>query len=52
VIELILGERIGYTKRFYYEGSTAPDIRVHATGKGEVTMNAWKIEPISNNRLT
>ena len=52
VIELILGERIGYTKRFYYEGSTAPDLHIHATGMGDVTMNAWKIEPISNNRLT
>lgn len=52
VVELILGERIGYTKRFYYEGSIAPDIRVHATGSDEVTMSAWKIEPISSNRLT
>lgn len=52
VIELILGERIGYTKRFYYDGPTAPDIRVHATGGNEVTMNAWMIEPISSNRLT
>lgn len=52
VIELILAERIGYTKRFYYEGSTAPDVLVHATGSENVTMNAWKIEPISSNRLT
>lgn len=52
MIELILGERIGYTKRFYYESATAPDIRVHATGMGDITMDAWKIEPISSNRLT
>ncbi|SFS12396.1 beta-fructofuranosidase [Granulicella pectinivorans] len=52
VIELIVSERIGYTKRFYYEGSTAPDIHVHTTGLGEVTVDAWKIRPISINRLT
>jgi beta-fructofuranosidase len=52
VIELILGERTGYTKRFYYAGATAPDVRVHGTGKDGVTMNAWKINPISSNRLT
>ncbi len=33
VIELIPGERVGYTKRFYYEGPIAPDILVHATGR-------------------
>lgn len=52
VIELILGDRIGYTKRFYYEGTTAPDVMVHATGTGEVKMTGWKITPISKNRLT
>jgi hypothetical protein len=25
---------------------------VHTTGSEEVMMNAWKIEPISSNRLT
>jgi beta-fructofuranosidase len=51
VIELILGERIGYTKRFYYTATVAPDIIVHASGAG-LTLDAWKIAPISGNRLT
>jgi len=52
VIELILGERIGYTKRFYYVEAVAPDIEVVANGAGAIRMDAWKIAPISNNRLT
>jgi beta-fructofuranosidase len=51
VIGIILNERIGYTKRFYYPGATAPDISVTLTGTG-VHASAWKIKPISNNRLT
>jgi len=51
VIELIIGERIGYTKRFYFTEHTAPDIVVHATGT-TAKMDAWKIAPISPDRLT
>jgi beta-fructofuranosidase len=51
VIELIVSERIGYTKRFYYPGSSAPDVRALAQGDA-VKMTAWKIAPISPNRLT
>jgi beta-fructofuranosidase len=52
VIELILGERIGYTKRFYYEGA-APDVSAFVESEGEsVRMSGWKIAPISDNRLT
>lgn len=51
VIELILSERIGYTKRFYYPETTAPDIVVTTAGTG-LTMNAWTVTPISSNRLT
>jgi beta-fructofuranosidase len=51
VIELILGERIGYTKRFYYTSAAAPDIVVSAHG-GPVKIDAWKVAPISDNRLT
>jgi beta-fructofuranosidase len=51
VIEMILGERIGLTKRFYYEG-TAPDVMVVAHGAGEITLQAWKVKPISKDRLT
>jgi len=50
VLELILGGRIGYTKRFYYPQSTAPDISVTTTGAP--TLQAWTITPISSNRLT
>jgi beta-fructofuranosidase len=52
VIELVLGERVGYTKRFYYAAPTAPDIAVVATGRQPLTLHAWKLAPISNNRLT
>jgi beta-fructofuranosidase len=51
VVELIAGERIGYTKRFYYTDSVAPDVRALANG-GAVKMSAWKIAPISPDRLT
>ena len=51
VVELILGERVGYTKRFYYQETAAPDVRASATGD-HVEMSAWKIAPISPNRLT
>lgn len=51
VIEMILGERTGYTKRFYYTGATAPDVQVLAAG-ASVKLEAWKVAPISANRLT
>jgi beta-fructofuranosidase len=51
VIEVILSERIGYTKRFYYSGLVAPDITIRATGAG-VTLKAWRISPITTDRLT
>ena len=50
VIELIAADRIGYTKRFYYPESTAPDIVVIA--HGTTSLDAWKIAPISDDRLT
>jgi beta-fructofuranosidase len=52
VIELIVSERIGYTKRFYYPGTVAPDVEVRASGTGDLKLNAWKILPISKDRLT
>ncbi|MFP5267283.1 MAG: glycoside hydrolase family 32 protein [Acidobacteriota bacterium] len=51
VVEAILGGRVGYTKRFYYTGA-APEIAVRILGKGALDLQAWKIEPISTNRLT
>jgi beta-fructofuranosidase len=50
VIELILGERVGYTKRFYYTSATAPDILVSASGGA--SLKAWKVAAISKDRLT
>jgi beta-fructofuranosidase len=52
VIEMILSERVGFTKRFYYTTPTAPDVQVQATGGQKVTMEAWRIMPVSDNRLT
>jgi beta-fructofuranosidase len=51
VIELIVGERIGYTKRFYYTEKTAPDVTAWTNGNDAV-LRAWKVAPISKNRLT
>jgi beta-fructofuranosidase len=52
VIEMILGERIGLTKRFYYPGA-APDVSAMVESKDEsVKLAAWKIAPISSNRMT
>jgi beta-fructofuranosidase len=52
VIEMVLGERIGLTKRFYYEGA-APAISAIAESEAEsVMLQAWKIAPISKDRLT
>lgn len=51
VIEVILSERVGYTKRFYYPGASAPDITIRVGGTSH-TLNAWKISPISDDRLS
>jgi beta-fructofuranosidase len=54
VIELIVGQHVGYTRRFYYSQTIAPDITVRIIGGTDagITANAWEINPISNNRLT
>jgi beta-fructofuranosidase len=51
VIEAIMSERVGYTKRFYYSETTAPDIQA-TLDNHDVKMTAWKTTPISPNRLT
>jgi beta-fructofuranosidase len=51
VIEMILGERIGDTQRFYYPQSSAPDIVVRVEGAG-VHVDGWKIGAISKDRMT
>ena len=50
VIDLIVNESVGYTKRFYYEQAVAPDVSVEVL-HGEAS-GVWGIEPISENRLT
>lgn len=51
VIEMIVGNRIGYTKRFYYEGPAAPDILIRSS-KPAMQYGAWRIKAISDDRLT
>lgn len=51
VIEIVLSERITYTKRFYYPGDIAPDVTVQVAGEG-ATLRAWGTLPISTDRLT
>ncbi len=51
VVELILGQRVGYTQRFYSTQPGAPDLQVHLTGATS-SAHAWKIQPISYDRLT
>ncbi len=50
VLELILAQRIGYTKRFYYSENEAPDLVVSVSPLQE--LQAWAIHPVSSNRLT
>jgi beta-fructofuranosidase len=51
VVELIVSQRVGYTKRFYLEGgAAAPDLTVSASGAG-VSAEGWRVTPISKNRL-
>jgi beta-fructofuranosidase len=52
VIEIILSDRIGYTKRFYYTSPTAPDLSVRVLEGPGIDVKAWTITPISPNRLT
>ena len=54
VAEVLVNEAEAYTKRFYYAGSTAPDIEGTLTGAdGKVSnLSVWPIRAISPNRLT
>jgi len=54
VIELFVNNQTTYTKRFYYPGSTAPDIAVNITGnQADITrLSLWQLTPISKDRLT
>jgi beta-fructofuranosidase len=52
VIEVIVGQRIGYTTRFYFDGTLPPNIDVKLEDASGARLEAWSIAPISNNRLT
>jgi beta-fructofuranosidase len=54
VVELMVNGRVGYTKRFYYDGTVAPDVLVDVKPGAETVVDGrvWMIVPISANRLT
>ena len=54
VIESFVNKRSAYTKRFYYRGSSAPQIGIRIIGKTRSLSNLsmWQISPISPDRLT
>jgi beta-fructofuranosidase len=54
VIELFVNNQVTCTKRFYYPGSTAPEIAVNITGnqKDISRLSMWQLTPISKDRLT
>jgi beta-fructofuranosidase len=54
VIELFVNRQIAFTKRFYYQGNSAPNLRLKVSGdvanlKG---LTVWQLAPISADRLT
>jgi beta-fructofuranosidase len=53
VVELLINQRIGYTKRFYNDGP-APDVTVALEHHSDAhaRLQRWEIRPISSNRLT
>ena len=50
VIDLIVNESIGYTKRFYYAQVEAPDVAADVVHGAAASV--WGIKPISRDRLT
>jgi beta-fructofuranosidase len=54
VVELVVNRQQCYTKRFYYDQARAPDISLHLSGRkiGDLKLTVWKINSISDNRLT
>ena len=47
VVELVVNRQQSYTKRFYYDGTYAPDISLHtSTGRKieDLKLTAWKIQ--------
>lgn len=54
VIEVFLGKRVAYTKRFYYPGNHAPDASLKWLGMttGIESLSVWQLSRISSDRLT
>ena len=54
VIELFVNHQVAWTKRFYYQGNSAPNL--HLKFSGNVTnvesLTVWQLSPISADRLT
>jgi beta-fructofuranosidase len=51
VIELIVSERIAWTKRFYYKGA-AQNAVLRWEGAGSLeSVTSWQLKPISATRL-
>jgi len=50
VIELFVNTEFARTRRFYYPGSSAPDIHVGTSGASD--LKVWQMKPISPDRLT
>jgi beta-fructofuranosidase len=54
VIEFFVNDRLACTRRFYYSGNKAPEIRIGISGRtdGLKRLTVWQMTPISPNRLT
>ena len=53
-IETFVNRQAAYTKRFYYSGSSAPQLNLKISGKTTClsSLSMWQLSPISPNRLT
>ena len=54
VIEVLVNRQTAWTKRFYYSGNTAENLRLRWTGSTSsiAHLSVWQLSPISPNRLT
>jgi len=54
VIEAFVNKRAAFTKRFYYQESSAPQLNITVSGKTArlSSLSMWQLTPISTNRLT
>jgi beta-fructofuranosidase len=54
VVEAFINKRAAFTKRFYDQGSSAPQLNITVSGKPTrlSSLSMWQLTPISTNRLT